>query len=474
MPRLLLVDDNPSIHRIAESLLAPTDVDLVCVDSAAEALDRIGRGEHFDVALVDTAMPGMDGWALLARLREMEATAHLPIALMAGVLDPVDPVRLAKAPIQGFLKKPIELRELGDRVRALLAMPVAAAEPPAFASAPHAFASAPPAFVAAPAAFVPEPPAFTLEPPSFSAGPAASATELAGTADMTLPDLPSDFSFTEEMDSLPPLELASEPEPPGLEEDLLILTAEDLWPEEGATEAIPGSLPQPAAVAEVHLELEELDLESLHGLTSEPLPSEPALAPRVVEAPPAPQEHPTVEVAAPVAEALAEESLAFTNLESLDDLGAGLELPPLPESPTEAVAPAIPPVVGGIAVAGLAAAAIPLLEKAQESHATAAEIAPTMSVPASTSTQDLSEAEWAMPVPEPRLVPGVDSALAVPGQAAAVPGQAPLTPGQVQALLADPAVMDALVKAVVARMGDQVVREIAWEVMPELAGRLQR
>ena len=37
MPRLLLVDDNPSIHRIAESLLAPTDVELVCVDSAAEA-----------------------------------------------------------------------------------------------------------------------------------------------------------------------------------------------------------------------------------------------------------------------------------------------------------------------------------------------------------------------------------------------------------------------------------------------------
>ncbi len=466
MPRLLLVDDNPSIHRIAESLLAPTDVDLVCVDSAAEALDRFGRGEHFDVALVDTAMPGMDGWALLARLREMEATAHLPIALMAGVLDPVDPVRLAKAPIQGFLKKPIELRELGDRVRALLATPVAAAEPPAFVPAP-------PAFVAAPAAFVPEPPAFTLEPPSFSAGPAASAG-LAGTADMTLPDLPSDFSFTEEMDALPPLELASEPEPPALEEDLLILTAEDLWPEEGAAEAIPGSLPQPAAVAEVHLELEELDLESLHGLTSEPLPSEPVLAPRVVEAPPAPQEHPPVEVAAPVAEALAEESLAFTNLESLDDLGAGLELPPLPESPMEAVAPAIPPVVGGIAVAGLAAAAIPLLEKAQESHAAPAEIAPAMSVPASTSTQDLSEAEWAMPVPEPRLVPGVDSALAVPGQAAAVPGQAPLTPGQVQALLADPAVMDALVKAVVARMGDQVVREIAWEVMPELAGRLQR
>ena len=130
MPRLLLVDDNPSIHRIAESLLAPTDVELVCVASAAEALDRIRRGERFDVALVDTAMPGMDGWTLLDRLRGLEETVRMPIALMAGVLDPVDPSKLAKAPIQGFLKKPIELRELGDRVKALLATPVVAGPSP--------------------------------------------------------------------------------------------------------------------------------------------------------------------------------------------------------------------------------------------------------------------------------------------------------------------------------------------------------
>jgi CheY-like chemotaxis protein len=130
MPRLLLVDDNPSIHRIAESLLAPTDVELVCVASAAEALDRIERGERFDVALIDTAMPGMDGWTLLSRFRDMEETVGMPIALMAGVLDPVDPSKLAKAPIQGFLKKPIELRELGDRVKALLATPVVVSPSP--------------------------------------------------------------------------------------------------------------------------------------------------------------------------------------------------------------------------------------------------------------------------------------------------------------------------------------------------------
>ena len=124
MPRLLLVDDNPSIHKIAETLLSTTAIELVCVESGDQALRRVLDGEHFDVALVDTAMIGMDGWTLLQRLRAMEETALMPIALMAGVLDPVDPAKLAKAPIQGFLKKPIELRDLGDRVKALLATPV--------------------------------------------------------------------------------------------------------------------------------------------------------------------------------------------------------------------------------------------------------------------------------------------------------------------------------------------------------------
>jgi len=65
------------------------------------------------------------------------------------------------------------------------------------------------------------------------------------------------------------------------------------------------------------------------------------------------------------------------------------------------------------------------------------------------------------------------------GHPPAAPGQAGLVSHDqaqalVQALLADPVLVDALVKAVVARMGDQVIREIAWEVMPDLAGRLQR
>ncbi|GLH67476.1 response regulator [Geothrix edaphica] len=440
MPRLLLVDDNPSIHRIAESLLAPTDVELVCVDSAAEALDRFERGEHFDVALVDTVMPGMDGWTLLARLREMEATARLPIALMAGVLDPVDPARLAKAPIQGFLKKPIELRELGDRVRALLASPVAAADEP------------PAAVVAAPAA--------PVAPP---------AMDLARTAEMPMPEFRPDVPSIGDSEALPPLDLGSdldlpEPGPTGSDEDLLLLTAEDLWPEDVPAEAAPVALP--SAAPDVHLELEELDLESLHELTSEAAPSEPPPVHPVLAVP---SDLPPVEAAAP--EALAAESLAsFTDLESFDDLAGGLELPSISEPPPAETHTILP--VAGLAAAGLAAAAIPMLERHQETPPAPMVELPVVPVPAPPA-EHLQAAPAESPA-ESRVEAPAAPAPAASGQAVAALGQAPLTPDQVQALLADPALMDALVKAVVARMGDQVVREIAWEVMPDLAGRLQR
>jgi CheY-like chemotaxis protein len=130
MPRLLLVDDNPSIHKIAETLLAASDVQLISCDSGAQAMALVNLGDRFDVALLDTSMLGMDGWTLLQQLREHKATAQMPVAMMAGVLDIVDPEKLRLAPIQGFLKKPVELRDLGDRVRRLMETPVPPPPPP--------------------------------------------------------------------------------------------------------------------------------------------------------------------------------------------------------------------------------------------------------------------------------------------------------------------------------------------------------
>ena len=406
MSRLLLVDDNPSIHRIAESLLAPTDIELVCVDSAAEALDRIARGERFDVALVDTAMPGMDGWTLLQRLRAMEETALMPIALMAGVLDPVDPAKLAKAPIQGFLKKPIELRELGDRVKALLATPV-------------------------------------IPPPSpFSTMPATPARDLLSRAEIPLPEFRSEA-------------LAESP----VEDDLLLLTAEDLWPEEAPIVTVP-EVPEevatyPTSASEVQLELEELDLESLQDL-SEVFLAEPELEPEP-EAEPEPEPEPELKL--------------DLELGPVADSGPAPEL----ELDPEPVSEAAPPLEAAEAFLEESFAAFPDLDVLDSLPADWS----LPEGPGDSLAADLGEPvvpEQAEPGSEP--APTADILPDAEGQAAAAPSPVPaVSPELVQALLqalqSDPALMDALAKAVVTRLGDQVLREIAWEIMPELAGRLQ-
>ena len=367
MPRLLLVDDNPSIHRIAESLLAHTDVVLVCVSSAPEALDLLGQGERFDAALVDTSMPGMDGWSLLERLRALPETARMPIALMAGVLDSIDPNRLARAPIQGFLKKPIELRELAERVLALAATPVA--EPP---------------------------------PPSE-----APATPAAGVVEPLTEVLPS------------------------AEDDVLVLAEEDLWPEE--TAAVPEAAP------EVVLDLEELDLEILEGDLAEPALVAMATGPEfpsdalVGELEDLDLEVLEGDLAEPAPVALeAESDERFGGWEHPVAL-AGDPMEPTPVPPEPAVLEALEP----------EPAALEALE-------------PEPVV--------LETAE-----PEPDAVLG--QAPAPQGQPAAADAAARAL---VQAVLADPELLEALARAVVARLGDEALREIAWELMPDLAGRLQK
>jgi CheY-like chemotaxis protein len=394
MPRLLLVDDNPSIHRIAESLLAPTAIELVCVDSAAEALDRIQSGERFDVAMVDTAMPGMDGWTLVERLRSLEATARMPIALMAGVLDPVDPQKLERAPIQGFLKKPIELRELADRVNTLMATPVGA-------------------------------PIAPVEPLATQ----PLSREEAAAAIAAFPD------FT------PTLQLPDEGE-----EDLLLLTAEDLWPEEAAA-AEP--LPAVSSLPQADLELEELDLEGLQSLAAPAqapafeLPSEPAVMPLG---------EPTRETPAlPELETLGADELAGL-LET--DLGE-------PEIPIVPI-PSIP--VASPAVEAPAAGAFALPEPEPELEMEELELPPSPPA-APVVAAPLAVAPMAEPVaPLAPIVPAVPVASAA---SAPVSSEA-----LVQAILADPQAMAQLKQALVTQLGEEQLKALAWEVLPDLAKKL--
>lgn len=416
MPRLLLVDENASIRRSAEILLGGTDFEMVAVDSAEDALRQLASGTSFDVALIHAFLPGaMDGWSLLARLRQDPATARLPIALMAGVLKEVDPVQIAEAPIQGFLRKPIELGNLRDRLALIMSQPV------------------------------PEPSAT----PAFETVPGAPLDRL-----LQLP------------------ETRPEEVPMEQDDDILILEVEDLFPGD-ATPVTPGpdmpeeSLELEAAGEGDSLELEELDLEALRVMSPAP-PQEFEALP--VMAPSSFQDFP----AEPVAR-YAELQTELTPLET----------PPLPdlESTWEDVPPLEPDFEPDFTPEPAAA----FLSEVEVSEGTVdlpdlggdldAELDLGPETPDWTPTP---AAEFIPPVVEAPLPPAPAPVLAAPMQAApmlAAPVASP-APGSsdaqalVQALVSDPAAMDALCRAVVAELGTRALQEIAWEIMPGLAKKL--
>jgi DNA-binding response OmpR family regulator len=86
-PSVLVVDDEESMRSIYCRFLAARGYRAAAAASAPEAATRI-REAAPAVALVDIAMPGVDGIQLLRSLRQDPATARLPVVLMTGLSVP--------------------------------------------------------------------------------------------------------------------------------------------------------------------------------------------------------------------------------------------------------------------------------------------------------------------------------------------------------------------------------------------------
>jgi Signal transduction histidine kinase len=77
-PRLLLIDDDVSVHDMLEAELTKNGYQIEKAFSGAEGLERAQKSLP-DVIILDLAMPGMSGFEVAAYLKERDATARIPI-----------------------------------------------------------------------------------------------------------------------------------------------------------------------------------------------------------------------------------------------------------------------------------------------------------------------------------------------------------------------------------------------------------
>ncbi len=115
--KILVVDDDPTLLRFLQDFLREEKFDVVAANNGAEAL-RLAYREQPDLVVLDVMMPGMDGWEVCARLREL---SDLPIILLTAKSSEADKLRGFKLGVDDYMTKPFSFAELTARIQAVLA-----------------------------------------------------------------------------------------------------------------------------------------------------------------------------------------------------------------------------------------------------------------------------------------------------------------------------------------------------------------
>lgn len=113
---ILVVDDEQAIADLVVNLLVAEGMDALACYSGQAALDMLAR-TPFDLAIVDIMMPGIDGFELCVRMRQMR---DIPVIFLSAKDEEADQVVGFTLGAEDYVTKPFRPRELVARVKARL------------------------------------------------------------------------------------------------------------------------------------------------------------------------------------------------------------------------------------------------------------------------------------------------------------------------------------------------------------------
>ena len=114
--KLMLVDDDTTLLRFLGEYLQKHDFIVTTASNGVDALKQAYR-ERPDLVILDVVIPGMDGWEVCARLREL---SDFPIILLTAKASEADKLRGFRMGVDDYVTKPFSFAELTARVQAVL------------------------------------------------------------------------------------------------------------------------------------------------------------------------------------------------------------------------------------------------------------------------------------------------------------------------------------------------------------------
>lgn len=117
LKKLLLADDNP---KYLEDVLPFYGYEVSVALNGKEAINILEQNSDFDIILLDTMMPVMNGWDTLKNIRNNQVTKDIPIIMVTAVNDERKMVAGLKMGADDYVVKPFILPNLLARIEAVL------------------------------------------------------------------------------------------------------------------------------------------------------------------------------------------------------------------------------------------------------------------------------------------------------------------------------------------------------------------
>lgn len=113
---VLIVDDNAKNLWLARDVLEAGGFRTLEAASGSEAI-AAALDHRPDVILMDIRLPDIDGTEVTRRLKADERTASIPVVALTSLAMKGDRERFLASGFDGYLEKPISVRELPGQVR---------------------------------------------------------------------------------------------------------------------------------------------------------------------------------------------------------------------------------------------------------------------------------------------------------------------------------------------------------------------
>jgi len=122
MATILIVEDNPANMKLAIFVLEQAGYRVLSAVDAELGL-TLAREQHPDLIMMDVQLPGMDGLAATALLKQDETTRSIPVIALTALAMKGDEARIRDAGCDAYIAKPMRYQEVLATVAAHLDRP---------------------------------------------------------------------------------------------------------------------------------------------------------------------------------------------------------------------------------------------------------------------------------------------------------------------------------------------------------------